>query len=115
MWQQYLAIILITIEGLLILISLKYLHQINITSKDFSNIFGKAKADTSRLFKELQQLSAVTSKRDDNILSVVYHLEDIELYIKSILSILEQQERCKTIEESTNKSKISNSKTKIKL
>jgi hypothetical protein len=96
---QHITILLIIIEGLLIVISLKYLYQISVTSKEFSCVFGKTKAETYLLFKELQALITNTNSREDNILSVVYHLEDMELYIKKILKTLEQQGKPKVNEE----------------
>lgn len=99
MSYQGLTILLIIIEGLLIIISLKYLHKISLTSKDFSAVFDKARAEGSRLFKEIKELIAVTNKREDNILSIVFHLEEIEMYMKQILSKFEQQEKLKATEE----------------
>lgn len=99
MGYQILTILLIIVECLLILISLKYLHKISLTSKDFSMVFGKAKVEISSLFKEVKELITVTNRREDNILSIVFHLEEIEIYMKKILSKFEQQEKLKATEE----------------
>ncbi len=99
MGYQILTILLIIVECLLILISLKYLHNISLTSKDFSMVFGKARVEISSLFKEVKELITVTNRREDNILSIVFHLEEIEIYMKKILNKFEQQEKLKAIEE----------------
>lgn len=99
MLYQGITLSLIIIEGLLIVISLKYLYQISVTSKEFSGVFGKTKAETSLLFKELQALITNTNSREDHMLHTTFYLEEIELYIKKILKTLEQQGKPKVNEE----------------
>lgn len=91
MWYQELIILLIIVEGLLILISLKYLRTISLVSKDFSMVFNEARKEISSLLKEVKELIIVTNRREDNVLSIRFHLEEIEVYVKKILSKIEQQ------------------------
>lgn len=92
MVYQILTVSLIFIEGVLIVISWQYLKNIRLTSKDFITAIGRAKEDTVPMFKELKNLIEITSKRENHMLYTVFHLEEIEMYVKMILSKLEQQE-----------------------
>ncbi|EER22572.1 MULTISPECIES: hypothetical protein [spotted fever group] len=89
MVYQILVMSLIIIEGLLIVISLKYLQKIIFTSKDFITAVDKAQEDILPVFKELKNLIEITSKKENHILHTVFYLEEIEMYVKMILSKLE--------------------------
>ena len=59
MLYQITSIFLILVEGLLIIMSLRFVHNTNKISVDFAKIFGSSKAEISALFKELKKLIEV--------------------------------------------------------
>ncbi len=95
MLYQGITLSLIIIEGILILISFRFLQRTNIISKDFATIFGNAKGEISSLFNNLQELIILSSKREDHMLHTTFYLEEIEMYVKKILSKLEQEKDVK--------------------
>ncbi len=99
MVYHVLVMSLIIIEGLLIVISFRYLQKISLASRDFSIVFSKVKGEISLLFQEVKELITITNRREDNILSIVFHLEEIEMHIKMILNKLEQQEKLKVSDQ----------------
>ncbi len=92
MLYQGITLSLIIIEGILILISLRFLQRTNLISKDFATIFGNAKGEISSLFNNLKKLIILSSEREHHMLHTTFHLEEIEMYVKKILSKLEQEE-----------------------
>lgn len=48
------------------------------------------------LFQELKNLIEITSKRENHMLQTVFHLEEMEVYIKMIFDKLEQYNELKT-------------------
>lgn len=98
MLYQEIAVLLIIIEGILILISLRFLQRTNLISQDFATIFGDAKVEISDLFNELKELIILSSKREKHMLHTTFHLDEIEKYVKKILSELEKE---KTTKKST--------------
>jgi len=95
MIYQILTISVIIIEGILILISFKYLKNIRVTSekcskisKDFVTVYREAKDDGTKLFKELKDLYNLTNNKEQHMLNTVFYLEEIEMRIKMILEKL---------------------------
>lgn len=95
MLYQGITLSLIIIEGILILISFRFLQRTNLISKDFATIFGDAKGEISSLFNNLKELIILSSKREDHMLHTIFYLEEIEMYVKKILSKLEQEKDTK--------------------
>ena len=95
MLYQGITLSLILIEGILILISLRFLQRTNLISKDFATIFGNAKGEISSLLNNLKELIILSSKRENHMVHTTFHLEEIEMYVKKILSKLEQEENTK--------------------
>lgn len=90
MLYQGITLSLIIIEGILIIISFRFLQRINLISEDFAITFGNAKEEISKLFNNLQELIILSSKREDHMLHTTFYLENIEMYVKKIMSKLEQ-------------------------
>lgn len=93
MLYQGITLSLIIVEGILILISFRFLQRINLVSKDFATIFGNAKGEISYLFNNLKELVILSSKKEHHLLHMTLHLEKIEMCIQTVLDELKTQER----------------------
>ncbi len=91
MLYQGITLSLIIIEGILIIISLRYLQCTNFISKDFATTCSNAKEEISTLFNNLKELVILSNKRENHMLHTTFYLENIEMYVKKILSKLEQE------------------------
>lgn len=94
MLYQGITLSLIIIEGILILISLRFLQRTNLISKDFATTCSNAKnakEEISTLFNNLKELIILSHKRENHMLHTTFYLEEIEMYVKKILSKLEQE------------------------
>lgn len=93
MLYQGITLSLIIIEGILILISLRFLQSTNLISKDFAATCSNAKnakEEIYTLFNNLKELIILSNKRENHMLHTTFYLEEIEMYVKKILSKLEQ-------------------------
>lgn len=90
MLYQGITLSLIIIEGILIIISFRFLQRTNLISEDFAITFGNAKEEISQLFNNLKELIILSNKRENHMLHTTFYLEEIEMYVKKILSKLEQ-------------------------
>lgn len=101
MVYQILVILLILIEGVLIVISCRYLKNIRSTNKDCIAAINRSKENTLSMFTELKILIEITSNRENHMLHTVFYLEEIEMYLKKILKTLEQQGKPKVNEKAS--------------
>ena len=83
--HQIISLSLILFEGILIIISLKFVRNANKVSADFTQIFISSKEEISALFNELKKLIELSSKRENHMLHTTFHLDEMEIYIKMIL------------------------------
>lgn len=65
-------------------IKLNY-NNILSTSKDFPNTYIKAKDEVALLHKEIKELITLTTKKEQGISQITFHLEEMQLYIKMLL------------------------------
>ncbi|UCM93134.1 MULTISPECIES: hypothetical protein [unclassified Candidatus Tisiphia] len=95
MLYQIITISLILIEGLSILVSLKFLKHIylSLSTNNTSIVFNDEKKEVLSLFEKLQELINLSIKREEHMLHTTFHLEQIEMYVKMVLSKLETLER----------------------
>ncbi|WP_341762346.1 hypothetical protein [Candidatus Tisiphia endosymbiont of Melanophora roralis] len=110
---QLLAIsssILIIIEMLLIVICIKWLYSIRLActniwlvSQDFSNSFITAKEEVILLHKELKEITTLTTKKEQHILHVTIHLDEVEMGVKMLL---DEFRRISTLKENNALQKI---------
>lgn len=77
---------------LLILLSIKWLNQIRltcinieITCKDFSNIYIKVQNEIVALYQKTTELVNSTAKKEHHILHATFQLEDINMHLKMLL------------------------------
>lgn len=90
MIYNIILVILISLELILVLISLKYLYCVNKISQEFASIFGSSKEEVKRLFKEIKELTEISSKKENYILYMKFHAEETQMYVRLIYKELQK-------------------------
>lgn len=92
MIYNIILVILISLELILVLISLKYLYCSNKVIQEFAGIFDSSKEEVKRLFKEVKELTEISSKKENFILHMKSHAEETQMYVRLIYKELQKNE-----------------------
>jgi hypothetical protein len=91
MLYKVILALLMSLELVVVLISLKYLHQSNVISKEFAAIFDSSREEVKKLFQEIKNLSEISSKKENYILHMKFHAEETQMYVRLIYKELQKE------------------------
>lgn len=91
MIYNIILVLLVSLELILVLISLKYLYRSNKISTEFAEVCGRSKVEVKRLFQEIKDLSEISSKKENYILHMKFHAEETQMYVRLIYQELKQE------------------------